>query len=339
MKPIILTSKPDKAVGAKWNAFLVDAEFATHYVTPNYFDDPYVRNGFAILAVEKNGDVAAVMTGVSDGSKVCSGIFSRPQVTFRHDVDREKAVATLMEGINTLGDSAELIELYAWQELAGITGHGMQTRASGTETSIVMIDLSIGTEAIFAGFSSSRRNNIRKLMKKGLVEIKEIETDDELAELYKIHLDWNGRKGNVADEFSQMQTAANDRENRRIFIAKLDGKVIAGSFYRFAPGGVVEYAANFSMPEYQQLRPNDLIMWRAIEWACKSGFSHFSLGGSHLFLRRFGGEIMTTYRYRRDQSMFRKHDLREGALEFSVAMYKRLPENVRSGVRKVFAGQ
>ena len=134
-----------------------------------------------------------------------------------------------------------------------------------------------------------------------------------------------------------MQTAAFDRKNRRIFIAKTEGKVIAGSFYRFAPGSVAEYAGNFSMPEYQKLRPNDLIGWRAIEWACNSGISLFSMGGSHLFLRRFGGETMTTYRYRRDQSFLRLHDLRETAIKFSVAGYRRMPENFRDGVRRILA--
>ncbi|MFN0277874.1 MAG: GNAT family N-acetyltransferase [Pyrinomonadaceae bacterium] len=337
MKHIILTSKPDGDLTAKWNACLADCQFATHYVTPNYFNDPYIQDGFAVLAIEDDGSVAAVMTGVLDGAKIVSGIFSRPQMAFCKGAARKVSISALIEGVNELHDKAELIELYSWEKLLVFDDLGMHIRPSNTETSVVMIGLSVGADIIFANFSSSRRNNIRKLLRKDLVEIKELETESELAELYEIHCAWNARKGNIADTFEQMHAAAFDRENRRIFICKLDGKVIAGSFYRFAPGGVVEYAANFSMPEYQNLRPNDLIMWRAIEWACNSGFSHFSMGGSHLFLRRFGGEIMTTYRYRRDQSRFRTYELRESVHDFSIAAYKRLPESVRSGMRRVLA--
>jgi len=34
--------------------------------------------------------------------------------------------------------------------------------------------------------------------------------------------------------------------------------------------------------------------------------THYSLGGAHLFLRKFGGEIVPTTRYRVDLSTFRR---------------------------------
>ncbi len=330
---------PDSDLAAKWNAFLTDAPLVTHYVTPNYFTDPYVRGErFAVLAVEDDGQIAAVVTGIFDTTKIVSGLFSRPQMVFRNGVDCDAAIAGLHEGLHQLCDAPQSIELYAWQESPQFVDYRMQMRPSKDETSVVMIDLSFGADAIFAKFSQTRRNELRKAIKQDLIEIKEVETATELFELYKISCDWNARKGISADTFERMQTAASQRENRRIFIAKMNGKVIAGSFYRFAPGGVVEYAANFSMPEYYKLRPNDLIGWRVIEWACKSGFSHFSMGGSHLFLRRFGGEIITTYRYKCDQGRFYLHDLRESVREFGTEAYRRLPKKIRVNVRKVFAG-
>ena len=337
MKHTVIKSMPDEALAVRWNAFLADAPFATHYVTPNYFTDPYVRGQrFAVLAVEDDDRIVASLTGVFDAKKIVSGLFSRPQMVFCTRADREKAVSGLLDGLDELNAGSERsIELYAWQERREFAGHGMLARASNAETSVVMIDLSAGADAIFAEFSQTRRNELRKALKQDLVEVKELETDGELAELYRIYCDWNTRKGNAPDTFERMQTAAGQHANRRIFIAKTDGKVIAGSFYRFCPGGVVEYAANFSLPEYQRLRPNDLIGWHAIQWACGKGFSHFSMGGSHLFLRRFGGEVMTTYRYTRDERAFGMHRLTESVRELGIDTYKRLPENVRAGVRRV----
>src|SRR5205085_837248 len=111
--------------------------------------------------------------------------------------------------------------------------------------------------------------------------------------------------------------------------------VTAGSFYRLCPNGVVEYAANFSLPEFQRLRPNDLIGWHALKWACGGGFSHFSMGGSHLFLRRFGGKIHRTYRYSRDTSVLGLHTFRESARNAGVAAYRALPGTLRDGVRRI----
>lgn len=337
MKPLVLRSFPTPEIEAKWNAFALDAPFATHYTTPNYFTDPYIKGErFAVLAVETDGTIAAAVTGVSADDRIISGMFSRPQMIFRQGVDRSKAIGTLVHGANEIAENhTKLIEIYSWEPLNEFAEHSMHVKLSNDTTSVVMLDLSDGTDAIFAKFSQTRRNEIRKALKQGLVEVKQLETDEELTEIYKIHCDWNERKGNSPDTFEQMQIAVGQNANRRIFIAKADGKVIAGSFYRFCENGVVEYAANFSMPEFQKLRPNDLIGWHAIQWAGDAGFSHFSMGGSHLFLRRFGGEVVQTYRYRRDKSLFKIHNLRENAREFGVQTYHRLPENIRSGVRRI----
>ena len=338
MKHIILTSMPDGELADRWNEFAAGAPFATHYVTPNYFTDPYIRGSrFAVLAEDDDREIAAVLTGVVDGERVISGMFSRPQMVFRRGIDRSQAVAALVEGITQISEPAKLVEMYSWEPMPEIADHSMQMRPSNETTSVVMLDLADGADAIFAKFSQTRRNEIRKAVKQGLVEVKELETDQELAEIYRIHCDWNERKGNSPDSFEQMRTAVSQTENRRVFIAKANGKVVAGSFYRFCPNGVVEYAANFSMPEYQKLRPNDLIGWHAIKWACEGGFSHFSMGGSHLFLRRFGGEVLQTYRYRRDRSLFKMHDLRENAREVGAQAYRRLPANVRNGIRNILA--
>lgn len=337
MKHIIVTSTPDDRLAKRWNAFLAHAPFATHYVTPNYFTDPYVSGlRFAVIATEDRGKIVAVLTGSHDKGKIVSGMFSRPQMVFRTRTNKANAVLALMAGLDELGGDSALTEIYSWEPLE-FNGYAIRERISGEDTSVVMLDLAKGSDALFSEFSQTRRNEIRRAEKESVLEIKEPETFVEIEALYRIACDWNARKGNAPDTFAQMQAAIGQRGNRRVFIAKVDGKTIAGSFYRFCPGGVVEYAANFSLPEFQRLRPNDLIGWHAIRWACQNGFSHFSMGGAHLFLRRFGGDIVKTYRYRRDASRFRLNDLRENAREFGIGAYHRLPANLRTSVRRILA--
>lgn len=339
MKTLVLTSMPEAPLAAKWNAFLATTRFATHYVTPNYFVDPYVRGGrFAVLVLDDSDEIAGVATGVMDEESIVSGLFSRPQVVFRSGGGRSNSIAAVLDGIAEINEGEpRLIDLYSWDEFESGAHDGFDVHTSGPDTSIVMLDLSVGPDAIFRDFSQTRRNEIRKAERQRLVEIKEPDTFIEQEALYRIHCEWNARKGNNADTFEQMKTAISQRQNRRVFIAKVDAKTVAGSFYRFCPGGVVEYAANFSLPEYQRLRPNDLIGWHAIKWACKEGLSHFSMGGSHLFLRRFGGEVMRTYRYTRDERPLGLRRLRSSVRELGIETYRRLPENVRAGMRRVLA--
>jgi Acetyltransferase (GNAT) domain len=340
MRHTVLTSFPDADLAARWNTSIAEMPFATHYVTPNYFSDPYVSGErFAVLAEDEDRTITAVVTGVIENGRIISGLFSRPQMVFRTGTDVERAFAELVEGVKCVGGvRPEITEMHSWVQVPGTAPEGMHQRQSNEETSVVVLDLSLGTDNIFAGFSQTRRNEIRRATKQGAVEIKEMETDNELVELYSIYCDWNERKGNRPDSFEKLEIAAGQRANRRIFIAKADKKVVAGSFYRFCPGGMVEYAANFSMPEHQRLRPNDLIGWHAIRWAVDSSCRYFSMGGSHLFLRRFGGETWTTYQYRNDSRSLGLSTIKENVRDLSSAAFKRLPTAVKAGVRRVLAG-
>jgi hypothetical protein len=334
MRTVVITRYPEPDLAERWIASLAEMPYATSYVSPNYFTDPYAGDDrFAVLAKDDDDNIAAILTGVRIGSNVVSGGFSRPQIVFRDD----SSARLLLDGLQGLVNSHGVTEAYSWQKLPSMNEAGFQESESGSETSVVMLDLRRGPDKIFAGFSQTRRNELRKAIKKDSVKVKEIETEAELAELYQIYRDWNKRKGTAADTFEKMQQARAMRESRRIFIATVDGQVIAGSFYRFYPGGVVEYAANFSLPEYQHLRPNDLIGWHAIQWACETSCKYFSMGGSHLFLRRFGGDVIDTFRYRQDNRPLRLNGIKENAREVGAAAFRRLPANVKAGVRRVLA--
>lgn len=331
----IISNTPDKVLADKWKAFLSGASYPTHYTSPNFFIDPFVRGGerFCVLAFDENDHITAVISGIDCGKKIFSGLASRPQIAFRKNVDVAEATAALLAGTKEKGGSdLEFVTLHSWQEIPNAGDLGLRRRHNDANE-VVMLDLSLGANEIFKGFSQTRRNEIRKVLKQGLVEIKEIETESELLELYEIHKDWNTRKSNRPDSLEDVRLAVEQRNGRRVFVAKVDGKVIAGSFFRFCEGGVVEYAANNSLPEFQRFRPNDLIVWHAIQWACENGFSKFSMGGAHLFLRRFGGEIVTTYGYTLDLTFLERHARREQLENGVKKVYRALPDTLKQKIR------
>lgn len=56
-----------------------------------------------------------------------------------------------------------------------------------------------------------------------------------------------------------------------------EGKPIAGNvFFHFGKKALYKYGA--SDKNYQRLRANNLIMWEAIQWYCKNGYTHFCFG-------------------------------------------------------------
>jgi hypothetical protein len=173
-------------------------------------------------------------------------------------------------------------------------------------------------------------------MKTG-VEVFQATSREDVLAYYQIRLDWNRRKNLEYqepswDKFEQRYRLQN---NIRLFLARYEGKIIAGNTVRFFPGGLVEAANNASLDEFLRLRPNDLLMWRIIEWACAEGFPRFSLGAAHSFLRKFGGSVSPIHRYRLDRTWMRRHDLRETLLDFGREKLRKFPPPVENAVRKL----
>ena len=332
---LVITASPATEFSARWEDFLCNAPYATHYVTPDFFVDPFVGDGerFAIFAID--GDkIDGVLTGVKAGNKIISGMAVRPQTAFRADIDVASAASALARGVASLG--GDLITFHSWDVLDGLERLGYVAGKAVGGDQVVMLDLAKGPDALFKGFTSGRRTDIRKAMRSGELDVKLIDTDDEIDELYEIHKDWNYRKGFAPDAFDNFRNAALSKY-RATFIATCNGKIVAGSYFRFTHSGVVEYAANNSLAEFQHLQANKLIVWKAIEWACANGFAKFSLGASHPFLTRFGGEIVSTYRYQLDRTFLRVHANRERAMRLAVKTFQALPEPVRQRIKAATA--
>src|SRR4051794_33863850 len=117
MRPIVLTSKPGADLAERWNASLAGMPFATHYVTPGYFTDPYVSGArFAVLA-EDAGEITAVLTGVRTDDTIVSGLFSRPQMVVKEGSDKETAVKALLAGLESLSPEHSLTEIFSWSPM------------------------------------------------------------------------------------------------------------------------------------------------------------------------------------------------------------------------------
>jgi Acetyltransferase (GNAT) domain len=329
----ILHEYPSPDLEDKWHRFLARADFPAHYVSPTYFREPFLRahGQFAILAWH-NSEIVAALTGLHQGPQVISGQMSRPQICFDKSIDPEVVALSLIEGLLAEGHSSALITLFTWSPIKSFEKHGYQY---GEEEGVVMLDLTQGSDVLFKSFSSTRRNDIRGATKRG-VEVFIAETREEFRLYHEIYVDWCERKKIVPESLEAFEETLLLCDNRRLFLARHEGKVIAGTIIRVYPGEMIEYAANSSFAENLKLKPNDLLQWRVVEWACEQGFKRYSLGGAHLFSRKMGGTILPVYRYRLDRTWLRRHDLKEALGHSGRKMFKKLPIGVQNQVRRAF---
>lgn len=125
------------------------------------------------------------------------------------------------------------------------------------------------------------------------------------------------------------------RNNHRRFLARYKGDVIAATGVRFYPDGLVEYANNCSRDEYLPLRPNDLLMWRVIEWACEQGFPRLSMGGAQTFLRKWSDTVIPIHRYRLDRTFLHSVELKEEAAAQVRKLTRQMPAPVQGALKNL----
>ena len=338
---IILHKFPGSDLRSMWRSYLSRLECPAHYDSPAFFLEPFWtgKRPFAILAID--GDrITGVLTGIHDGKHVLSGLPSRPQISVDPGSDQHAVLEALMQGLLREAESAETISVYTWSslELDVFAAQGFRRRLLAGN---VVLDLAEGAEGLFLQFAKDRRRNVRFAEKHG-IEISEATTPEDVAEAYEVYRQWRrtDRKQILSEErsFEVFAGAVQLTDNKRLFLARLSGKVIAVNSFRYHPNGLFESAANYSLEDFLHLKPNDLLQWKGIEWACRHGFRRHSLGGSHEFLRRFGGTVVTILRYRLDRSLLRQHHLAETVCDLGRATLRSLPISVEHRVRYLLKG-
>lgn len=299
----ILYRCPTGPIAARWRACLTNSDFPTHYTAPEFFLEPIHqrKKSFAILSTA-HGRVTGILTGIHNDYRVQSGLAVRPQVALARQADPASALANLVAGLVAEARAAKLVDLFVWSDLARWIDPRFRQRSC---EGVVMLDLLQGPHALFRKFSENKRTNIKKAIRYG-VTVEPARSSDDLSVYYAICVDWSRRKALPIPKEQEFRKAFALTDNRLLLLARHEREIIAGLVIRFLPNGVMEYAANSSLHSALRLRPNDLLHWRAIEWGCREGMTKYSLGGTHLFLRKFGGEIVPTTRHRLDLSMFRR---------------------------------
>ena len=327
----VLHSYPDDiGVDACWTKFLTRADFAAHYVSPEYFREPFLRDKRPFVVLAWQGErVVAALSGIHEEHQLICGLMSRPQICFDKTVDLAAASDALVAGLLAEAESGKLITFYSWVPLDTLSKHGYRCKQ---EEGVVMLDLTKGPGELFKQFAEARRTNIRKSIKRG-VEVVIAGTRDEFKAYYDIYSDWCARKEIAPPAFEVLEEALRS-QNRRLFLARYEDRIIAGTIIRLYPGGMIEYAANSSLDKYLKLKPNDLLQWRVVEWACAEGYNRYSLGGAHLFLLKMGGSIAPVYRYRVDRTWLRRYERKEALGKSGRNIFNALPNSLQTLVRR-----
>jgi hypothetical protein len=185
---------------------------------------------------------------------------------------------------------------------------------------------------LFSAFRDSTKRNIKKSIKKG-VEVKICNSLKSMKDFYRLNCitrKYHGLPPQPWHFFMNVFKYIISSKTGVIVLAMYQNRVIAGNVYFFL-GGKALYKYGASDKKFQHLRPNDLVMWKAIEWLSQNGFKSLDLGktvpdnkGLLQFKRGWRGEEETIYYYKYDlrRDVFVKDNL---GIKSSYKIFKALP--------------
>ncbi len=142
-----------------------------------------------------------------------------------------------------------------------------------------VVNLEGGAEQLFKNIHHNKRRNIKQALEKG-VEVTRSHSDEDLRTFYSLLDVTVKREGFTPYPRGLFEAIWNDYdpELSSVFLAKLNGKSISGVFV--VVHGKTAYALNAgSLVEGREVRPNDIMHWKAMEWACERGYLRYNLGG------------------------------------------------------------
>lgn len=191
---------------------------------------------------------------------------------------------------------------------AAVAAAGVVAPAPAKE--VVIIDLLVRDEALWAAVSRGTRSSIQRARREG-VSVEQVEPDeDALAIFHALYVATMRRRGAAARWFFPGSYFGDciqrlGRQRSALFFARCDGEV-AAAYLLLNDAETAYYHFGASDERWLERRPNNLLMYETLQWAKRQGLSRYHLGGGVSasgndsllrFKSSFGGRRALLYTY------------------------------------------
>jgi lipid II:glycine glycyltransferase (peptidoglycan interpeptide bridge formation enzyme) len=141
-----------------------------------------------------------------------------------------------------------------------------------------VVNLEEGAQKLWKSIDHNKRRNIKKAMKEG-VEIVQSHSHEGLKTFISMYEATAKRRGfsTYPPSWFEAIWKTFKPELSNVFLAYWKGKSVSG-VYIVIHGKIVYALSAGSRTEGWEVRPNDILHWKAMEWACQNGYSKYDMG-------------------------------------------------------------
>ncbi len=267
----------------RWTSFLAsstDSGIFHHPAWSQLMAECYGYRPFVAVLANENGTLAAGIPLMEVNSPLTGKRWvSLPFSDYCQPIsDDETTLRKLVDG---------LIHIVEQGKVPGLELHGIYPANPGLYTFsryvFHKIDLRPDVKIVWNQIHNMHRRNI-KIAQENDIKIIEGKTKQHLADFYHLHLLTRRRQGVPIQPwkfFKNMQRLLLDQELGFLLLAYKDDQCIAGGvFLHWKETLTYKYGA--CQDDGLKYRPNNLVMWTAIQKGCENGFTRFDMGRTDL---------------------------------------------------------
>lgn len=243
----------------------------------------FPKTRVARLAITRHGELIGVVQGTYSsylGFGMSLRVMRGPVVNAENK-ERLRLVESLLRALENYGKKNRVIHAHilvpeAWQlhEVFNKLGYAPAGRLNE-----YVVNLEKGVDEIWKNIAHNKRRNIKKAMKEG-VEVVQSRNHDDLITFFSM-LEAAKKRGRFSSYplswFEAVWKIYKPIELSRLFLARWKGKSVSGVFVVIHGKTVYALAAG-SLSEGWKVRPNDIMHWKVMEWACRNGYSKYHMG-------------------------------------------------------------
>lgn len=333
---IRLAGNRDKAA---WDTFVLTNEGASPYhcfAWREAVEKAYKHKGYYLMA-EEEGNIIGILPLVSMRvpflyNKVVSlpfcdigGVLTTREDVTQHLYDEAIALARRL--------GAGILDLRSQAEIQALQNSGYSSVIRTDKTSMIL-NLPATSEALWDGFKSKLRSQVRKAEKNNLTFLwGERSNRRDFYRVFSTNM-WELGSPVHSQAWINAVLDAYDQKARMGLVFHQNTPVGAGII--LCQGGRVSIPWASTLREYNNLSPNMLLYWNFLQFAADSGCTQFDFGrstmgeGTYRFKAQWGAEPQTLYWHSLDihQSSTEKGtdgSMVGGKREFLASIWARLP--------------
>jgi serine/alanine adding enzyme len=259
---------------------------------------------FLLADINDQGEIECTFTySLYKGANIISLFLKRATTTGLPVAINSSAQKKMLSYLSSFKNKPyHLLKITLDDEIIGFNSSSKEFGLQKEEHLNYIIDLDQNAEDLWKKISETRRKQIKRAEKRGLI-IKIEDNVKNIKEVYDVLMhtyERNQLEKEDIDILINCNSYLSGHNNVKYFLAYVNESLVGFRIVLIYKEYIYDWYAG-NLTDYQSYYPNDLLVWEVLKWGNTNGYTRFNFGGAgkpgvpygvREFKKRFGGRLV-----------------------------------------------